>query len=339
MHAAVNDVSSARQQVADVSVIIPSHNRPALLQEALSSVLDQTIPPTEIIVVDDASDPPVRLPGNHSGITIRLLRIDQCKGGAAAKSLGAAAAQGDLIAFLDDDDLWAPTYLEHATTLLTRHADIDVLFMGVDWFGKNIQASRPAYLQAMSKVLADAAGKPLGPDVISFGPQLVQALLHRVPMAFQRPVVRRTAFQRIGGYMEHCLLWDCDWALRAALDGKVALCEAPLYRQRVDNQGYSSQPTREMEQTRSNIEIRERLANELDSDDASSRNLRQDFMRSASRNWFTLAYQLQLNGNTWAAFKAWINSQKIESQPGSLKLLLRILLMKRDRHGYQNQKG
>jgi hypothetical protein len=94
-----------------------------------------------------------------------------------------------------------------------------------------------------------------------------------------------------------------------------------------------------MEQTRSNIEIRERLANELDSDDASSRNLRQDFMRSASRNWFTLAYQLQLNGNTWAAFKAWINSQKIESQPGSLKLLLRILLMKRDRHGYQNQKG
>jgi hypothetical protein len=333
--------SAIQMPTAAASVIIPSHNRPRLLQEALSSVLEQTTPPAEIIIIDDASAPPVHLPTtSHNGVTLRLLRHDQRKGGAAAKSTGAMAAQGELIAFLDDDDLWAPTYLEHATSLLTRHTDIDVLFMGVDWFGKNIQASRPAYLQAMNKVLADAAGKPLGPGVISFGPQLVQALLQRVPMAFQRPVVRRTAFQRIGGYMEHCLLWDCDWALRAALDGKVALSEAPLYRQRVDNQGYSSQPTREMEQTLSNIEIRERLATELDSDDAATQGLRQDFMRSASQNWFTLAYQLQLNGKTWAAFKAWISSQKIQPQPGSLKLLLRILLTKPDRqHGCRNQKG
>jgi hypothetical protein len=334
MHAALNDESSARQQVADVSVIIPSHNRPVLLQEALSSVLDQTIPPTEIIVVDDASDPPVRLPENHSGIAIRLLRIDQCKGGAAAKSQGAAAAQGDLIAFLDDDDLWAPAYLEHATRLLAQHGDIDVLFMGVDWFGKNNQVSRQAYLQSMEKLLSVAEGKTIGEGIKGFGQKLVLALLQRVPMAFQRPVVRRPAFQRIGGYHEHCLLWDCDWALRAALDGKVALSEAPLYRQRVDNQGYSSQPTREMEQTRSNIEIRERLAIGLDSDDAATQRLRQDFMRSSSQNWFVLAYQLQNQGATWRALKAWLASQRIASQPGSAKLLASILLstLNRCRH-------
>lgn len=327
-HAAAHDLSASRLPDTAVSVIIPSHNRPELLQEALSSVLDQTIPPAEIIVVDDASDPPVRLSASHGGIALRLLRIDQCKGGAAAKSLGAAAAQGDLIAFLDDDDLWAPTYLEHATRLLAQHGDIDVLFMGVDWFGQNNQISRQAYLQAMDKLLSDADGKPIGAGIMGFGHALVQALLQRVPMAFQRPVVRRLAFQRIGGYHEHCLLWDCDWALRAALDGKVALCEAPLYRQRVDNQGYSSQPTREMEQTLSNIEIRERLATELDSDDASAQRLRQDFMRSASQNWFTLAYQLQLHGKPWAALKAWMTSQRVSSQPGSARLLLRILFTK-----------
>ncbi len=228
--------------------------------------------------------------------------------------------------FLDDDDLWAPTYLEHATTLLARHRDIDVLFMAVDWFGKHAQSGQQAYLQAMNKVLAEANGKYLGPGVLGFGHQLVTALLQRVPMAFQRPVVRRTAFQRIGGYQELCLLWDCDWALRAALDGKVALCESPLYRQRADAQGYSSRAAREKEQMLSNIEIHERLAAMLSSKDAATQVLRQNFKRSAGKHWFHLAYQLQLQGDTRAAFKAWIASQKLAFQPGSIKLLLRILL-------------
>jgi hypothetical protein len=321
-----NDCPAAHLPVTGVSVIIPSHNRPLLLQEALSSVLAQTIQPAEIIIVDDASAPPVSLPASRDGVTLRLLRHEQSRGGAAAKSTGAQAARGELIAFLDDDDLWAPTYLEHATALLTRHSDIDVLFMGVDWFGENTQVSRPAYAQAMNKILAEADGKLLGPGIHVFGRQLVHALLQRVPMAFQRPVVRRAAFQRIGGYVEHCLLWDCDWALRAALGGKVALSEAPLYRQRVDNQGYSSQPTREIEQTLSNIEIRERMATMLSAKDKTTQALRQDFKRSACQNWFYLACQLQRKGYPWAAFKAWIASRRFASQPGSLKLLLRILL-------------
>jgi len=324
--AVTNDSAFPQPATAGVSVIIPSHNRPALLQEALSSVLDQTVLPAEIIIVDDASAPPVSLPASLNGVPLRLLRHERTRGGAAAKNTGAQAAQGELMAFLDDDDLWAPTYLEQATALLARHGDIDVLFMGVDWFGKNAQSGRHAYLQAMNKVLAEADGKPLGPGVLNFGHQLVNALLQRVPMAFQRPVVRRAAFQRIGDYQEHCLLWDCDWALRAALDGKVALSEAPLYRQRVDAQGYSSRPKRDREQALSNIEIRERLANRLSAKDATTLELHHIFKRSAGQHWFHLAYQLQLQGDTRAAFKAWMASQRIGAQPGSIKLLLRILL-------------
>jgi glycosyltransferase involved in cell wall biosynthesis len=316
---------------AGVSVIIPSHNRPALLQDALSSVLDQTLPPAEIIVVDDASSPPVSLPASRNGIPLKLLRHEQARGGAAAKNTGVQAARGELIAFLDDDDLWAPTYLEHATALLAQHAEIDVLFMGVDWFGKSAGFGQQNYQQAMNKVLSEADGKQLGPGVQSFGHRLVKALLQRVPMAFQRPVVRRTAFHRIGGYQEHCLLWDCDWALRAALDSKVALSEAPLYRQRVDSQGYSSRPTREREQTQSNIEIRERLAASLTAKDAATRLLRHDFKRSASEHWFHLAYQLQRQGESRAAFKAWMASRQMAPQPRSMNLLLRILFNIRNR--------
>ena len=83
------------QPRAGVSVIIPSHNRPALLQEALSSVLDQTVLPAEIIIVDDASTPPISLPASRNGVSLRLLRHEQKRGGAAAKSTGAQAAQND----------------------------------------------------------------------------------------------------------------------------------------------------------------------------------------------------------------------------------------------------
>jgi hypothetical protein len=56
------------------------------------------------------------------------------------------------MAFLDDDDPWAPTNLEHATELLALHGNIDVLFMGVDWFGKNAQSGRQTYQQSMNTV-------------------------------------------------------------------------------------------------------------------------------------------------------------------------------------------
>jgi len=326
-----NDSAFPQPPTAGVSVVIPTHNRPELLQEALSSVLEQTILPAEIIIVDDASDPPVSLPPSRDGVALRLLHHEQARGGAAAKSAGAEAARNDLIAFLDDDDLWAPTYLGHATKLLDEHGNIDVLFMGVDWFGMNEKTSRQNYLQAMDKVLAEARGKRLGPGVLAFDQQLVKALLQSVPMAFQRPVVRRAAFQRIGGYLENCLLWDCDWALRAALDGKVALSETPLYRQRVDAQGYSSRSAREREHSLSSIEIRERLAAGLAAKDAATQTLRQDFKRSAGQHYLHLAYQSQRQGDTWAALKAWMASQKLAPQPGSMKLLMRILLRIRNR--------
>jgi glycosyltransferase involved in cell wall biosynthesis len=326
-----NDHPAAPRHGTAASVIIPTHNRPALLQEALSSVLGQTVLPAEIIVVDDASEPPVSLPENGNGVPLRLLRHEKPRGGAAAKNTGAQAAQGELIAFLDDDDLWAPIYLEHATALLAQHRDIDVLFMGVDWFGRHAESGRQAYQQAMSRLLSEADGKPLGPGVLGFGRPLVKALLKRVPMAFQRPVVRRAAFLRIGAYREACLLWDCDWALRAALDGKTALSEAPLYMQRLDAQGYSSRPAREREQTLSNIEIRERLAATLTANDTATLALRQAFRRSAGQNWFHLAYQLQRQGKTLAALKAWLASQRLATQPGNVKLLMCILLRIRNR--------
>ena len=93
----------------DVSVVIPTRNRSALLCEALRSVLRQQEVELEVIVVDEAStdDTPTVLSAVND-TRVRVLRHDAPQGLSAARNHGALVARGEWIGFLDDDDLWAP---------------------------------------------------------------------------------------------------------------------------------------------------------------------------------------------------------------------------------------
>lgn len=99
--------------IVTVSVVIPTFDRPDLLERALRSVHDQTLAPLEIIVVDNGWQP--ASPGALSAST-RLSRIEPGAGPSAARNHGARLAKGDMVVFLDDDDTWAPTYLESLVT-------------------------------------------------------------------------------------------------------------------------------------------------------------------------------------------------------------------------------
>ncbi|MCS6806052.1 MAG: glycosyltransferase family A protein [Acidobacteriota bacterium] len=90
--------------VIQISVIIPTHNQPAKLQETLAGLRQQTMPPAnyEVIVVDDGSAPPVVLPEKLDGLRCVLLRLEGVER-SAARNRGAMLAQGELLIFLDDD--------------------------------------------------------------------------------------------------------------------------------------------------------------------------------------------------------------------------------------------
>src|SRR4030095_3987508 len=96
----------------DVSVIVPTRNRSALLAITLCSVLRQRDVDLEVIVVDDAStdDTPAAL-ARLTDSRIRVIRHDSCRGVSAARNHGISEARAEWIAFLDDDDLWAPDKL------------------------------------------------------------------------------------------------------------------------------------------------------------------------------------------------------------------------------------
>jgi glycosyltransferase involved in cell wall biosynthesis len=100
-----------------VSVVIPTHNRAALLPRAIRSALRQTVPPAEIIVVDDgSSDETVDVVAGY-GAPVRLLS-QKHSGACAARNLGIQQAKGRWIAFLDSDDEWLPRKLERQAMAL-----------------------------------------------------------------------------------------------------------------------------------------------------------------------------------------------------------------------------
>ena len=84
-----------------LSIIIPTRNRPHLLPLAVESALGQTFSDLEVIVVDDASTQKAQLPQDSR---LRVIRLEQWRGGAGARNVGTEAAQGRWVTYLEDDD-------------------------------------------------------------------------------------------------------------------------------------------------------------------------------------------------------------------------------------------
>ncbi|MDQ3380883.1 MAG: glycosyltransferase family 2 protein [Actinomycetota bacterium] len=110
----------------EVSVVIPTRDRWRMLEACgLRSALSQTRVEVEVIVVDDGSrDETAAELDRLRDSRVHVLRHDMSKGRAAARNAGIAAARGDWLAFLDDDDLWSPVKLRRQ---LDRAAETDVL--------------------------------------------------------------------------------------------------------------------------------------------------------------------------------------------------------------------
>ena len=118
--------------MAKVSVIIPTHNRAQYLPVAIKSVLNQTFQDFEIIVVDDASsDNTADVARSFTDSRIRFTRFDANRGGSAARNQGILTAKSGYLAFLDDDDEWAPDKLARQVhTLDEATEDVGAVYTG-----------------------------------------------------------------------------------------------------------------------------------------------------------------------------------------------------------------
>src|SRR5271165_5399772 len=104
----------------EFAVVIPTYRRPAFLTEAVESVLGQTHPPSEVIVVCDG--PGEAVPDHLVRGPVRV--VEQAHGGGAvARNTGIASSTSEWVCFLDDDDLWHPDRLRVAAEYLEANRD------------------------------------------------------------------------------------------------------------------------------------------------------------------------------------------------------------------------
>ena len=110
-----------------LSVIIPVYNCQHYLGEAIESVLNQTLQPQQIIVIDDGSTDGSARVAKKFEADILYIRRDN-GGTGAARNTGVELAQGEFLAFLDADDLWAPFKTEAQLKVFATHPEADMVF-------------------------------------------------------------------------------------------------------------------------------------------------------------------------------------------------------------------
>ena len=121
-----------------VSVIVPVYNTvPAYLSQCIEGVLRQSVPPSELLLIDDCStnEETLALLASYAqqedgAVRIRLLRNEKNGGISASRNRGIREACGNWIIFLDHDDYWQPAYLEELTACAAAHADADLVVSG-----------------------------------------------------------------------------------------------------------------------------------------------------------------------------------------------------------------
>ena len=216
-------MQSAREDAA-VSVVMPVFNAAKTVARALDSVLTQTVPPREVIVVDDASTDRTRdVLAAYAPRGLKILSHDSNAGAAAARNRGAAAANGAWIAFIDSDDLWHPTKLETQLAALVA-ADRDV------------QASCTGYrlITPSSEENVDYAGlaKAIGLDELAGGCMVSPG---------STLVVSAACFRAVGPFDASLRRYeDWDWLLRYAGRHRLGLVHQTLATVYDDRAGHSA---------------------------------------------------------------------------------------------------
>ena len=173
--------------MAQIAAIIPTYNRAGLVERAIASVLAQTSPPAEVIVVDDGSTDDTNTTIAQFGDQVRYIAQTNA-GVSAARNVGAGTASGDWLAFLDSDDTWRPDHLERVATAIDKTGGrAAVYFADLEEEGSHETAWQRSGLE-----LSNAF--QLQTDASEW------VMLPLQPMTIQASVIQRDAYWRIGGH-------------------------------------------------------------------------------------------------------------------------------------------
>lgn len=193
-----------------VSIIIPTHNRPVYLAEAIESVLVQRGADLEVLVADNGTMGETKEVAKGFGDRIVYFRLES-PGIGLARNAGVAASTGDFIAFLDDDDLWTGDKLQRQLKAFEEHPELDAVFGHMRQF--LCPQVDSAELEKVKHLDGQVLPAPLATSIL----------------------MRRSAWERVGLFDTSLQIGvDVDWYSRVC-DSKIATMMLPdvLYLRRI----------------------------------------------------------------------------------------------------------
>lgn len=305
----------ASQEGLTISVAMPAYQAGRWIGETLESVLAQTSPPDEVIVVDDGSTDDTAAIVRSFEAPVRLVQQDN-GGVSAAYNRAFRESTGDYVAMCPADDIWESRKLEFQREALFAHPEVDVAFGAARYFG----------IEERAFVGPTATGILHASD---FFREMYDSDVIPAPTA----VVRRATFERLGGFREDLACEDYEFWLRALEHGAVFFYDPrQMVNLRQHGGNISAQALAMWEM---NHRIHGLYARTLDDDDLARRTLARD-LRTIGRAQLGLgnvdaaraAYVASLAQEHHAAGLAWT---LLTSLPGA-GVPLRRLAAHRRRH-------
>jgi glycosyltransferase involved in cell wall biosynthesis len=229
-----------------VGVVMPVHNALPFLDEAIESILNQTLRDFEFVIYDDASSDGSAERLEHwarRDSRIRLFRGKRNLGPAASSNRVVRLSKSRLVARMDADDISHPDRLRQQVTILSQEDSVGVVASLCDVIDTNGRQIR-------------------GPDFW----RLIRKS-YFTPFPHGSIMFRRSTFDEVGGYRDECEFWeDLDLVLRLSRSTRILVLARPLYRYR--QSGSSTRIASDQTRVETALDLRYRSAAALNRNDA-----------------------------------------------------------------------
>lgn len=328
------------------TIVIPTHNRPLLLIQAIESALASTTSTSEILVIDDGSEPAVNQASlqRRFGSQVKVYRNQNSMGIYQVRKIGCELASGQYVFQLDDDDRLVAGSLDIALAALIEH-DLDALYLNVEGFGERGEHFNRHQAAALARFMTLAQPLTLAPQVDRL-PHACAALLHLAPSALQHPLAKRQVWLDINNVRAMAYqvandagvvvdsaraaslldaLNDCEFALYASCLVKIGFYHGPCYLARCEGFRYFSNAQSNQQQLEANLLFKRRFYVMC----CKLPNLK--WVRSSAKSalaqvYFNAAWHaLKLRGDKGAALRFLRKSAQLALQLRVLKLAVSIL--------------